>query len=342
MFTSATLETAIHLGQDYFENFHSTKNQPQRTIKQLFGVTKKLITKLTDIQGKSKIDWHTHLAKHFLLTGKATQLSTAKFHVFSDSVLCPGKMKPHRESMDAWKRFGGLQVPLNIEGWIELTGSHWNSSGQFSQDSLRWRSTNCWSGFFRTIISVNQLRVYGAVADMCDELASRISGCSASTGRSVTQDKSETLVAPTELSTTTHPLLTNESKRGETCSENTDEYSQIFQMIFDWSDCAPMQVSCNRILVKPQNQRMNGQDDTEEIGVKQLSYSQSAYDSAGSIATPPNSDHEDEQLRTMLASPLHTRKREENEGKHELLSLWTINLDGPVFSESWSIRETWC
>ena len=30
----------------------------------------------------------------------------------------------------------------------------------------------------RTIISVDQLSVYGAAADMCDELAWRISGCS--------------------------------------------------------------------------------------------------------------------------------------------------------------------
>ena len=46
----------------------------------------------------------------------------------------------------------------------------------------------------------------------------------------------------------------------------------------------------------------------EEIGVKQSSYSQSLinsdYDSAGSIATPPDSDLEDEHLREMLASPL--------------------------------------
>ena len=32
----------------------------------------------------------------------------------------------------------------------------------------------------------------------------------------------------------------------------------------------------------------------------------SAYDSAESIVTPPDSDHADEQLRKMLASPLYT------------------------------------
>ena len=52
---------------------------------------------------------------------------------------------------------------------------------------------------FRTIISVNQFSVDGAVADMCEELASRISDCSASTGRPVALDKSETTVAQTDF-----------------------------------------------------------------------------------------------------------------------------------------------
>ena len=41
----------------------------------------------------------------------------------------------------------------------------------------------------------------------------------------------------------------------------------------------------------------------------------SAYDSAESIATPPDSDLEDERLRTMLASPLYIQEREEDEGQ---------------------------
>ena len=50
-----------------------------------------------------------------------------------------------------------------------------------------------------------------------------------------------------------------------------------------------------------QNQRTHDQGDIEEIGVKSWSYSQSliqsAYDSAKSTATPPDSDLEDEQSR---------------------------------------------
>ena len=42
----------------------------------------------------------------------------------------------------------------------------------------------------RTISSVNHLSIYGAVADMCDDLACRMSDCSERTGKLVAQDKS--------------------------------------------------------------------------------------------------------------------------------------------------------
>ena len=82
---------------------------------------------------------------------------------------------------------------------------------------------------------------------------------------------------------------------------------------------SPKRIELNGILVNPQNQIIDDQDVIEGIGVKLLSYSQSlihsAYDSAESIATPPDSDLEDEQLRKMLASPLYIRERKENEGQ---------------------------
>ena len=65
----------------------------------------------------------------------------------------------------------------------------------------------------RTIVSVNQLSIYGAVADICDELAWRISGFSEITGKLVAQNESETMVMPTELSTPNKTPRTNETAR---------------------------------------------------------------------------------------------------------------------------------
>ena len=66
----------------------------------------------------------------------------------------------------------------------------------------------------RTITSVDKLSIYGALADMCDELACRISGCSESTRKLVAQNISETMVMPTELPTTNKTPRTNEKVQG--------------------------------------------------------------------------------------------------------------------------------
>ena len=79
----------------------------------------------------------------------------------------------------------------------------------------------------RTILSVNQLGVYEAVADMCDELASRISVFSESTGRLVAEDESVTMVLPKGLSTTTKPLLTNETVQRDWLREYERKFANL-------------------------------------------------------------------------------------------------------------------
>ena len=82
----------------------------------------------------------------------------------------------------------------------------------------------------------------------------------------------------------------------------------------------PKRIELNRTLFNPQNQIIDDPHDLEEIGVKPLSYSQSlthsAYDSAESIATPPDSDLEDEQLRHC-----NSRKDRKMKDKHGLITL---------------------
>ena len=76
--------------------------------------------------------------------------------------------------------------------------------------------------------------------------------------------------------------------REKTRREVVSGVSGVFARVCVFVFC----VELNRILVNPQNQTIDDQDDIEEIGVKPLSYSRSlihsAYDSEESIATPPN------------------------------------------------------
>ena len=79
----------------------------------------------------------------------------------------------------------------------------------------------------RTIIPVNQLIVYGAVADMCNELAWGISDCSERTGKLVAQNKSKTLVMPTELSTSNKTPRTNETVQGKLLHDYERKFANL-------------------------------------------------------------------------------------------------------------------
>ena len=67
-------------------------------------------------------------------------LQRAKVYVFSDSVLCLGKVQQHPESNEAWKKRNGSSPTKATETMTESMESRLNSSGTSSQDSLRCRS----------------------------------------------------------------------------------------------------------------------------------------------------------------------------------------------------------
>ena len=77
----------------------------------------------------------------------------------------------------------------------------------------------------RTIISVSQLSVNEAAADMRDELAWKISGCSESAEKPVAQNNSETTV--TELSTTNKTPRTNETVQGNLLHEYEWKFANL-------------------------------------------------------------------------------------------------------------------
>ena len=64
-----------------------------------------------------------------------------KSYVFSDSVLCLGKMNENPQSSMSWEdRLTWFKSYQNTEFWTELMVRQWNSSGISSQDSTRCSS----------------------------------------------------------------------------------------------------------------------------------------------------------------------------------------------------------
>ena len=107
MFMSATLEASVFMGKNYMEILHSIENTGKDlTMKQMFDISEKLIAEQSDeIYGVTPINWEDPSWKQLSLVGdeEVISLSHAKVYVFSDSVLCLGKMNQNPQSNTVWE-----------------------------------------------------------------------------------------------------------------------------------------------------------------------------------------------------------------------------------------------
>ena len=91
-----------------------------------------------EINNLDNIQWRKNSWKQLSLIGDETviNLQRTKVHVFSDSVLCLGKVHQHPESNEAWKkRIEGITTDQSYRDFDGIKESRRNSSGTSSQDS---------------------------------------------------------------------------------------------------------------------------------------------------------------------------------------------------------------
>ena len=136
MFMSSTMEASVIMGKNYSDNLQSIKNTGKNlTLKQMFEISEKLILEQSDeIFVVSQISWENSPWKQLSLVNdeEVISLSHAKVYVFSDSVLCLGKVTQNQASNSAWEEICvGSQIHHNTELWTQWTESRWNSSGIF-------------------------------------------------------------------------------------------------------------------------------------------------------------------------------------------------------------------
>ena len=106
VFMSSTLEASVFMGKNYSENLHSIKNTEDLTMKQMFDISEKLTTEQSDeTYGVTPINWEDSSWKQLSLVSdeEVISLSHAKVYVFSDSVLCLGKMHQNPKSNTVWE-----------------------------------------------------------------------------------------------------------------------------------------------------------------------------------------------------------------------------------------------
>ena len=106
MFMSGTLESAVFMGKNYSDNWHSIKNTKDLIMKQMFDISAKLVSEQEEIYGVKTINWEDSSWKYLSLIGdeQVISLQRTKVYVFSDSVLCLGKIHENTQSNGAWEQ----------------------------------------------------------------------------------------------------------------------------------------------------------------------------------------------------------------------------------------------
>ena len=122
MFMAATMNAATFMGKNFSTIQNFIMNFEDLTLKQMFYVTAQLVNDQEEIHGLDKIHWGKNSWRRLSLIGDETviNLQRTKVYVFSDSVLCLGRILQHPESNEAWKnRIAGV---INEKSYRDYDG----------------------------------------------------------------------------------------------------------------------------------------------------------------------------------------------------------------------------
>ena len=113
MFMATTLNAATFMGKNFSTMQNVVKNQESLTLKQMFDVTAQMIHNEEEIYCLDQIVYQKNSWTKLSLINDPViiNLQSTKVYVFSDSVLCLGKVLQHPECNEAWKnRVAGVRA----------------------------------------------------------------------------------------------------------------------------------------------------------------------------------------------------------------------------------------
>ena len=125
MLMSSTLQASVFMEKNYSDNLHSIKITEDLTMKQMFDRSENLITEQPDeIYGIRKIDWGHSSWKNFIFGWwwRSHSLLHTKVYVFSDSVLCLGKVNENPQSNTAWEDQEFITIQSFGQNWWWANG----------------------------------------------------------------------------------------------------------------------------------------------------------------------------------------------------------------------------
>ena len=133
MFMAATLNAATFMGKNFSTIQSVVKNHESLTLKQMFDVTAQLVNDQEEINCLDKILYRKNSWTQLSLINDPVviNLQSTKVYVFSDSVLCLGKVLQHLECNEAWKnRVAGVRAEKSYRDYDAINGEptefEWN------------------------------------------------------------------------------------------------------------------------------------------------------------------------------------------------------------------------
>ena len=133
MFMATTLNAATFMGKNYSTMQNVVKNEKSLTLKQMFDVTAQMIHNEEEIYCLDKIVYQKNSWTQLSLINDPViiSLQSTKVYVFSDSVLCLGKVLQHPECNEAWKsRVAGVRAERSYRDFEDVSGEstefEWN------------------------------------------------------------------------------------------------------------------------------------------------------------------------------------------------------------------------
>ena len=157
MFMAATLNAATFMGKNFSTIQSVVKNHESLTLKQMFDVTAQLVNNQEEINCLDKILYGKNSWTHLSLINDEVviNLQRTKVFVFSDSVLCLGKVLQHPESNEAWKnRIAGVKSEKSYRDYDGINGEptefEWNIFPGFTTLQLCGKINDLLSDFGQT------------------------------------------------------------------------------------------------------------------------------------------------------------------------------------------------
>ena len=157
MFMATTLNAATFMGKNFSIMQNAVKNQESLTLKQMFDVTAQTVHNEEEIYCLDQIVYQKNSWTKLSLINDPViiNLQSTKVYVFSDSVLCLGKVLQHPECNEAWKnRVAGVRAERSYRDFEDVsresTEFEWNIFPGFTSLQLCDRISNLLSSLGQT------------------------------------------------------------------------------------------------------------------------------------------------------------------------------------------------